>query len=392
MKLKTFGKSMEPFFRDGDVLEIKKTLFSSIKIDDFVTVKNGKNLVTHRVIYKHPKGFFIISKGDNNLKHDGKIFPKQVLGKVFSAKRDTKLFEPDKLYLIQSTIYYREIVNAIKLFDKANIDYAILKGLPLYLHLFKSHPKRVYADCDLLINQKDYPQAIKTLKKTGYRVNTSSPAVTSLIKIASGFPVMFDVHKEAVFLMTKLQNLAPLYPPSYTKQFSTMLLKEKVWVTLNNNRYPILSSENLFVYLLLHLFHHNYKGYYRFEMVKSVLKLNLNFEKISKIISEYKLKSFIYPAVAILKNHYGVKFPTSFITSITPQKNLVSYINKGVLTEDIFSDELRIHSGVKRFIRIYRLSPQNEFFKPLVFFDWQVVKLIFWVIWKRLSFFLAKLL
>src|SRR5581483_108881 len=100
IRIKTFGRSMRPFFSDGDIVIIKKVEFSKIKTNDIVTVKKNKNFFTHRVIYKslhtsEKNGrSYIITKGDRNIWSDGKIYPAQIIGKVEKIERDGEILKP----------------------------------------------------------------------------------------------------------------------------------------------------------------------------------------------------------------------------------------------------------------------------------------------------------
>ena len=150
---------MEPIFHENDVLYFKKIAFKSIKVNDIVSIKKGKQLISHRVIYKTNK--YLVTKGDNNPISDGKIFPKQIIGKVYQVKRKGQIFDPEQLYLLQSTLYFQEIVKIKTKLDKQGINYVFLKGLPLHLYFEKTHPRRIYLDCDVLVDKKDFFKAEK---------------------------------------------------------------------------------------------------------------------------------------------------------------------------------------------------------------------------------------
>lgn len=98
---------MAPFFKDGDLVYLKKVKFPQIKVDDFVSFKKNNCFVTHRVVYKTP--FYLIAKGDNNLQTDGKIYAKDIFGAVDKIKRKNSFFYPADLCLFQSTYYFKEI-------------------------------------------------------------------------------------------------------------------------------------------------------------------------------------------------------------------------------------------------------------------------------------------
>ncbi|MBI2033194.1 MAG: nucleotidyltransferase family protein, partial [Candidatus Levybacteria bacterium] len=156
--LKTYGNSMKPIFISKDIVYYQKVPAVSLKVDDIIVVKTGSGYITHRIVYLQKKQKTIsriITKGDNNVNTETVTRLSDILGKVVLVKRNKKAFNPQDLYLFQSTLYLKEITEVTHAFDKEVINYVILKGLPLHLYFEKKHPKRLYADCDLLIHKKD---------------------------------------------------------------------------------------------------------------------------------------------------------------------------------------------------------------------------------------------
>lgn len=79
---------MMPILQPNDVIHYRKTTFSQCKTNDFIMVKKNGQLFTHRVIYKTKN--YLITKGDNNLDSDGRIYPRQIIGKFYQIKRKLK--------------------------------------------------------------------------------------------------------------------------------------------------------------------------------------------------------------------------------------------------------------------------------------------------------------
>ncbi len=167
MVIKTFGNSMFPLLLDGDVLYLKKIKFGKIRVNDIITVKNKNNYFTHRVIYKGNN--FLVTKGDNNHETDSKVYSKDIVGIVENVKRQGNIFNPEQIYLLQSSLYFAEIVKIKNILEKNKIEHVFLKGLPLHLYFEKTHPRRIYADCDILISKLHYSKAISILKHMGYK-------------------------------------------------------------------------------------------------------------------------------------------------------------------------------------------------------------------------------
>lgn len=381
--IKTFGHSMYPLLHDGDVISIKKVAFSKLEVDDIVIVNNKSKYFTHRLIYKSAK--CAVTKGDNNLKADGKIKPKQIIGRITKVKRGRRTIYPEQIYLIQSTLYFKEIVKIKHAFDKDGLDYVFLKGLPLHLHYEKTHPRRIYADCDVLISPAQYKLAATILHKNGYKkLDTSISKLQKWLKnkdsevvftkYINGFPVTFDLHLEVVFMMTQLGSLNALYPQRLINQLSTQFLAEKRVIKLKGESWPILSPVNLIVYLALHFFHHNYKGEFRLRLLAEIIAYEeKNQAELSKLvqatIKKYKLENFVSPAFSLVKKYYKVSF-------------LPEYASVNCKT-DIFSGEERIRAGINRFKNIFFCSPYPTVFKLKVFITPTVIYFLALLLFRR---------
>lgn len=399
-KIKTFGHSMEPLLHDGDVVNIKKIDFPRLKINDIVSINKNYRFFTHRVVFKNQK--YIITKGDNNNLYDGKIYSKNVIGIVNKVQRNTQIIDIESLYLMQSTLYFQEIVKVKKKLEGKKIDHIILKGLPLHLYYEGTHPRRLYADCDILIERQKLTKLKKVFKQLGYSILDTSYSKTlrnlkseeteiSFSKIVNGAIVSFDVHLEAVFLMTQIPNINSLYPKKLVKKFTKDLLNEVRYVDILDEKFPILSSENLFIYLILHLFHHNFAGTYRYDLIARIVeKEKLDYSTIIKKLNLYKLNNFIYPVIMLLIKYYGIKFDKSFMSQVIPNKNILKIINHKIANTNIFNGENRVESGVKRFKLIYDLSPSGSIKKSTILLNLNVLLFIYWYIVKRLKYELLK--
>lgn len=393
LQIKSFGNSMYPLLQDGDIVYIKRADFNKLKINDIVCIRKNNHVFTHRVIYK--KGNYIITKGDTNPLSDGKIYTKHLIGKVDKIKRGKDILDLEDFYLIQSSFYFNEIVKVKKAFEKEKIDFLFLKGLPLHLYYEGSHPRRIYADCDVLIERGIFTKAALILKKMGYSVADMAisksqkklkdkESEVSFYKIKKNILITFDIHLEVVFLMTQLGRLEQLYSQKQLDSLSRKMLKDKRIIKLNNVDFPILTGSNLLVYLILHLYHHNFKGSYRYDLIKTVLKKEkINYVDVAEVVNKYKLNNFIFPSIILIYKYYSVEFPDTFPDSIKPKNRIMPLINTIKTKTKIFDDEERVSAGVERFKNIFFLSPNRLSKKMGVFFNIQVLNAIFWVVLKR---------
>ena len=420
--LKAAGNSMLPILRSGDVVHYRKMSIKNIKINDLVLVKKKSKLFTHRVIYKeiprpvYPEqsrrarddrgGGFLITKGDNNPESDGKIYPQNVVAKVQSVKRNGKEFDPNQIYLLQSSLYFQEIIKIKSLFERHNIDFVYLKGLPLHLYYEGEHPRRIYADCDVLVNKNDFQRAEKILLKQGYKKQDSplskgqkhmkdKESELAYYKIINGFMVTFDLHIEVVFMMTQLGRLEALYPQKLINKLTEECLRTKRQVKIHNEFFQILDTKYLILYLALHFFHHNYRGAFRLEFLDKVIRknkpntelINLPAGKAGQLIDTvkfYRLHNFVYPTFLLLKKYYQTPIPQNFLAKIKPTNPLIRESVNSLIKTNIFDDEPRIGAGITRFKNLFFLSPEPLWRKMMIVFNQQVLYTGVWLIVQKI--------
>jgi len=396
--LKSQGESMLPILRENDIIYFKKISFSEIKVNDLIIFKKKNQLITHRVIYKTKK--YLITKGDNNPNSDGKIYPKQILGRVYQIKRNGQIFKPDTLYLIQSTHYFSEIVKIKNEFDKEKINYVFLKGLPLHLYFEGTHPKRLYADCDVLIDKKDFQKAEEILFSFGYKKADTSlssfqkklqdkQVENAYFKTINGFTVVFDLHLEVVFMMTQLGKLEALYPQKLIDDLTEEFLKTKRKIKINNEPFLILDTCYLILYLSLHLFHHNFTGAFRYDFLDKVIKKTTRAKEILKRVQDdiykYRLENFVFPVFFLLKKYYQTPFFINFLKEIQPVNPLTRKLINKLTKINIFNDDPRFRAGIKRFLYLFIFSPSPFWKKILIFFNPQVIFAIFLVLIRKIK-------
>lgn len=383
---------MLPLLRSDDVLFFSRANLSKIRINDLVMVKMARIIFTHRIIYKTEKYF--ITKGDNNIQSDGKIYTAQLLGKVKKIKRKGLFLIPEYLYLFQSSLYFQEIVKIKEHFEREQVNHVFLKGLPLHLYYEKAHPRRIYADCDILVNYSDFERIDKILISFGYNNYDSSyssfhkklknkPTETQYTKVINGFHVIFDVHFEVNFLMNQLGKLDDLYSQRLIDEFTQESIETSKSITVNKRKFLILSPELLIIYLALHLFHHNFRGAYRYDFLDKVIRKAriTNYElRIMGEINKFKLQNFVYPVFYFLKKYYNIPLSKEFMESIKPDNIRLEYIKKNILSINIFDDEYRIQAGVSRFKNLFFLSPNPLWRRLMIIFNIQVFYSVFWVI------------
>jgi len=91
VSLRATGKSMYPFIRDGDIIEIERVNVQQIKLGDIIFYHNeDRDIVAHRVIRKSSGnlGPLFITKGDANSDSGEEVQPDKILGRVIAIERN----------------------------------------------------------------------------------------------------------------------------------------------------------------------------------------------------------------------------------------------------------------------------------------------------------------
>ena len=382
---------MFPLLLDGDIVYCKQVSFSKIKTDDIVCIKQRNKLVTHRVIYKAKK--YIITKGDGNMLSDGKIEPMCIAGLVYAVERDGQKFNIENFYLFQSSIYFEEIKKVMRIFQKEKIYFLILKGLPLHLFLIEKHPRRIYADCDVLIRKSQINRVDQIFSKLRYqskdpfeqRFRGDKPKEypeTTYWKEISGVIVRFDIHREAVFVATAVGIFNQLYPIKYVDEFTAELFLSSRTVLVHGVLFPILSQETLIAYLLLHLFHHNYEGANRYELIDYLLRNQSKTDTVVEIALKYKIEGFIAPALHFLDIYYFNKNASRILSECKLDSIKKNYVGK-LGSKDIFSET--VYTG-DNFKNTFFLSDERMLKKITVFLNFDVIfSIIQRIIYKKMT-------
>lgn len=373
-------QSMLPLIEPKDKLIVEKA--SEYQINDIVTfIKNGR-LIAHRVIYKRADGS-LITKGDNNLKSDGVITKDKVLGNIEKIKREEEEITLSHIYLLQSSTYLKELKKIKKAFDKADISFLILKGLPLHLYYGKKSPDRIYYDCDILVKKPHFKKATNILESLEFHIKSSvlfdkkTPSTQySLIKKTKPFPVVIDLHLEPAIGLTKTKAVNKLIPN--IKRFTNNLFKKKEVKKVEGTEFNILKKEVFIAYLLLHLYHHNFKGAHRINFIKKVTNdENVDWSATAELVKKYGFENFVYPSALVVNRLYENCIPNSFLKEVAPNsypKYLGNILSK---TISPFEENGRLASGVQRFIFLVLLSPKNLLQKTKVILNKKVLSHFF---------------
>lgn len=393
--VKSQGDSMYPLLQDGDVVEYEPVCFKDISLNDIILIHVDHILMTHRVIYKMKHA--CITRGDNNTTADIPVKSSHILGRALRFKRNNSWYKLQDTYTAQSAFYLNEIQKLETSLQFINVPHVFLKGVLISLRYLDAIPKRIYADCDVLLNREDCKKMEKAFKVMGYKLRKphltfdynhekqSKPEINYAKKI-DGLLVVFDVHFEPVFLMTQLDGMKFLYPKTKLMKLGAELIGKSRQYNIGGLNYPICSTANQFLYLALHIFHHNYTDSTRYQFLDVIIRKHCTkkiWREIQTTIHKYELEGYLYLVFVLLKKHFKTPIPKEFMMKITPSwfKKIVStYYSNHI---NIFNIDTQLKAGIGRFILVFLLSPNPIWKKIFLLFYPDTINALLTVIKKQ---------
>ncbi len=354
---------MYPLFLPEDRAQIQKS--NLYTINDIIAFRKKNKLIAHRIVHIFPDGDHFITKGDNNMEPDGIIGRDKILGKVSAIKRGKNLINLDHFYLTQSSFYLSQLKLINKLFGKKKLRYIILRGIIPYIYYLKKIPRRLYNDCDILVRNNDFQTAIKALETAGFKKLTPSlfrrelenPTETTLVKNLIPFPVQIDLHRCLGIPFTKVTNLNALFPKLI--DFEKTLFRNTSKANIQSQKFPILTKEILFIYLILHWYKHNFVGLYRIDLANSLIKTDFDWRKVLKIVRKYQLESIVFMGIFFLKKYFQTQIPQEFLLNLKVnniKKTIISGL-ANLITP--FKATSKARAGAKKVALLMFLSPST---------------------------------
>jgi len=393
-RVKAQGNSMYPILQDGDIVEYIQIPFYKIQLNDIILTYINENLVTHRVIYKSK--YTCITRGDNNSTADPIIKRGRVLARVVRFKRRDTWWDIQDVYLTQSTLYLREIQKLETVLQFKKIPHVFLKGVLVSLRYEHTIPKRIYADCDILFDRRMYGNIDNIFTRLGFRLvdedrtsftslkNPKDRAEISFIKLINNIPIIFDVHFEPVFLINQLDGMNLLYPKKYLAKLGSEMIDRGRKVKIKGFFYTLCSESDQILYLILHIFNHNFTDSVRYQLLISVIGKPTNrkvMKQLIETVGNLKLNGYVYPVLLLLNKYYNSPFPYTYLSLLTP-----SLFKQWVSTH--IENNTTIHNNdardSKKIAYIFLLSPARLGRKVLFFIHPEVYYAVFWAIRKKL--------
>jgi ATP-binding cassette, subfamily B, bacterial len=110
------GYSMYPTLKEGDLGQVEKCSLEELKIGDIVVFKAHNKLIAHRLIdiYFQQNAKIFIAKGDKNNFNDSPFTSEELIGKVTSFQRKTKIRKTDSFIMRFhrfTALYFLNVIN-----------------------------------------------------------------------------------------------------------------------------------------------------------------------------------------------------------------------------------------------------------------------------------------
>lgn len=193
--------------------------------------------------------------------------------------------QTERLRDLMDKKHVKDSLEIINEFNKAGINFVVLKGLTLR----KFNKKRRFFDLDVLIDRKDFERALKICKKW-YKCAFSDKKIKKIIKFR-----LFGLHhisfsdKNMIHLELHL-SLSLLF---YGLDSESLDLKNnKIYLYYEGIKIPCLAPELQLLNCLIHGFMHAIKQSFNIEQEKREI------EDISLILSHYKIDWYKFVKIA----------------------------------------------------------------------------------------------
>ena len=356
-----------PFIQPGSDVHIKPVPFSRLNEGDIVTFQKEDTLISHRILYKSKR--YIVTKGDNKPQSDGKIYPKQIVGKVTSIQSNGRTIDINQYNSSQANGALREASQIQTIFERSGIDLVFLEGTPVYARFQNRNVMTTDSACDILIKNKDFKSAEALLIASGYKKITGTVVTLSqsYSKEVNNHSIRIVLRFEPSFLTIGKSKFEALYPKQSVTNLAEELLREKREITVKSHSFYVLSDFHLILYIALHIFQNNFHDARRYRLLDLLIKDTFRHKQkntevqLKNVIIKYRLYGFLSPVFFLLKKYYQTPIPQEVMRQFTSSHRSIFGIN-------IFDDEPYLRTQINHFRWIFALSP-NRKSKWIVFFS-----------------------
>ncbi len=184
--------------------------------------------------------------------------------------KDQKLF-----WMQKSMSQLAALIKIKKAFEAENIEFIVLKGLPLSMLLYGDYTVRNSGDVDIFIRPADLVKAHESLLHQGYSLRINHPVSDNLL------PVLLSAEKDLGYLNSSRTEVIECHwrlmrnPNFLSDSFDEFLAKAQQ-VIIGGISYNFFSNEDLLIYLCMHAANHHW------EMLSWLMDIHSLIEKMEE--------------------------------------------------------------------------------------------------------------
>jgi len=220
-----------------------------------------------------------------------------------------------RMFLLQRAMsQLSALIKIKKAFEAENIDFIVLKGLPLSMLLYGDYTIRQCVDLDLFVSPDQAMRAHILLQKLGYvpllfdPFNRMNPTTSDEMRLTQLQWKDVDYYHREESLALDCHWRLIKHPGHMNKDFDFFLQRSQK-VQLGPESFKILSSEDLFIHLCLHGISHHFEklgwlvdidklldqmGEYNSVDWKRVIKLARSFHALASVLIAFRWREIFF--------------------------------------------------------------------------------------------------
>lgn len=254
--------------------------------------------------------------------------------------------------LIRNSILEKEVALILKSANSAGITIIPFKGFSLIQTIYRSNPElRIMVDVDILVKETEFPKIKNILTQTGYTENMA--AAENKIPFEIVFSKILSVNLSSIIeLHTKLS-------PARPQPIKLPQLWEKTReITINGQKITLLSAEDTFLSLALHLRRHLRRLTLKFIVdISELLSANgekLDWEYIKKSAQNNHITATVYLALYAAKELLDLPVCAKILNEFRPNMIKSALISLALNKHNFFTLK-KWQAGFLRFLLFDRL-------------------------------------
>jgi|GEM_PF-2292951 len=253
---------------------------------------------------------------------------------------------------LDNFIRYNSIKEIAEYFCKKDINFILLKGMALFLTVYRKNPIRLMSDIDILIDEADVENVKTALHELDYKISNNgghqsrwhslmlSPILKELVFEKHFFSktIQIDVHWGIIKgIETSFMN-------------HERLKKDIICLNIENNKFFMLSAENLIIHLCTNLYKNmvlkkNYIiSFCDIIETMKYYKDKIDFDILVKSIKEENLSNIVFPIFLLLYKLNFVNLPDRIIHQFETNNQNVFIKEENFLIKN--GQEGRYYSGL----------------------------------------------